>query len=353
MSEVNTEVVVEDRLEKIDLEAPLGEISVDDRKSAFDMKAQAVLDELKAVSADTETPEEEKKTKMQQLTAQITAMKNEFLAIGNAALVAKKNDKINRLKLIQGVYKAILEYAKLYTTSGKTTEELVNAIFTANTINHEDGTEELVIETLKTTEDVNAYIDGLAEGVKSLLEQMSYITQRIESHIAGTVDVRELQAMITSESIIEKSKILYQPTVYSYKKKTFAAFCKKKINNKQFHDSIKKDDEYFGILVTLFMGNMEEAISEEYISTEFDVQTNDVATKKEFIEKMRATGELAKIAIISALYLIEFVQKAIGDSTLTHIERILYLNALFTKNAYSNFRVTVIRDVYLTLDSAE
>lgn len=360
MSEVNTEVVVEeteglgDRLAKIDLDAPLSDISIEDRKSAFDAKSQVVLDELKEVSADTALPEEDKKKKIQTLTEQITAMKNEYVTIGMTSLIATKNEKINRLRLIQGVYVALLAYAKVYTPSGKTTEELVNAIYTANTINKEDGTTELVIETLVSTEAINAYLDGLAEGMKTLLEQMAHITKRIESHEMGTVAVQEILDNITSESILEKAKILYEPTVYSFKKKTFATFCKKKINNKSFHDSIKKDEEYFGILINLFMERMDDAITEEYVSNIFDVRESyGISTKAEFIEKMRTSGEFTRIAVLAALYMVEFVQKALNDNTLTELERTMYLNSLFTKNAYVNFRINVIRYIFLTLDSAE
>ena len=122
IAEQTEELGKRDKLESIDTTLPLAEISAEDRKTAFDAKAEELLNTLKEVSSSEELSDEEKKAKAGNISIAVAAMKDEFLNIGMTSLKERKEFNIAMLKQLNSVYTALLKFFTIYTATPEAEE---------------------------------------------------------------------------------------------------------------------------------------------------------------------------------------------------------------------------------------
>lgn len=354
IAEQTEELGKRDKLESIDTTLPLAEISAEDRKTAFDAKAEELLNTLKEVSSSEELSDEEKKAKAGNISIAVAAMKDEFLNIGMTSLKERKEFNIAMLKQLNSVYTALLKFFTIYTATPEAEElkAIAEDIIAKNKYTeYKTGEPKVFLENVSTYEEIVAIKDN--EAIKNVCQFMSSkvtdLAVSINNFLTATIDVTEILNLITPRSIIEKIKVVNDISLFNSKRKSFATFCKKKIGNPNFHKNLKTDEEYFGLLFSLFSKDAEDAITEEYVSDIFDLdETTGINTKAEYISRLKADNTLTKIASISALYMIDLVQKSFADNTKSQADRTSYINSLYAKSAYTDFRKTVIRAVYMT-----
>lgn len=341
------ELGLRDRLESIDLTLPLAEISLADRKTALEVKTQSLLEKMKTVSGDTTLSQETKDMDVKAITETIQSLKTEFLEIGLESLKERRTLNLALLEQIIKMYTALIDY--LENTDETKKADLLAEYVKYNNYTELDGTAASYLKAT-TDEEVMAFKVTLGDTWKSrLLLKIATAQNSISEYKKGALDVKDILSKITPESIIEKIEVLKNPSLFNFKKKTLAAFCKKKITDERFHKGIKSDDEYYGYVAALFRADAQVAITEEYVSDILDLRpTEGITTKAEYIASLIKDGTMDKITSVAVLYLSDYVQKAFADSTKTKYERFLYLSALTAVEAYSDFRISMLRAIYIT-----
>lgn len=340
---------VRDKLESIDISLDLKNIPLEDRKTALEAKTNTLLDEMKLISADAALSAGEKQIKAEETIKVINNLKNEFLDIGLTALKERKSSNITELKQLLDMYLALVEYFTKLEKEEDVSAELEN-IIKLNTYTTFEGETSVFVKDLTTAEDVLKIKTELGDSWKTHLEnRIKEFKEKLAKYTVSALDVKSMLQEITPTTLANKLGVYSNNQLMYFKKKSFATFCKKKLSGDSFHASIKKDDEYFQLLCNMYIKVADLAITEDLVSDVYDLDpANGITTKAEYIRKLKEEGIINKICVLAALYHMELVQSVYANSETTKLERFLHISSLFTKEAYTDFRIATIKAIYLT-----
>lgn len=309
-------------------------------KDEFKVKTKELYDKLAGLPKRTDIDDASKKKLADQYTQEIKALLKPFFAIGLREVTNLRKKETQNMEQLLAIYKLLAKYFdgkdKL---TGEELDKMAEEIRLLNEFDSKNTKQTFFNDIDKVLSDA----DG--EFVKSLSSVTRGLEQKIITYSLPVFDVELILNGITPVTLKEKARILTDNRLFNFKKAKLATFLKKKINDKEWHKQFKKDADYVFVVVNLCRDAIRRAITVDDIAESYLAEGQ---TREEYLETFKAQGskELDNLALVTAMFVIDFVFDAFADNAAKPVDRHMYLGILYNRANYDMMREVVAKFVY-------